>query len=316
MPHRHLDLALLQALEVLLEERSVSRGARRLGLSQPAMSAKLRKLRAIFEDDLLVPSGGRLSLTSRAQTLADPVRRLIGDFAEVLHRGQPFDPASSTRGFTIALTDYCHAVAAASLMAAISVRAPNVQTTMMSLDKRHIGEAMASGAVDLILAGDWATSQSLIAVNLWRDPLVLAQRKGHPRGDQPLDLEAFCGLRHACTRFFQNESRTLVDEELARLGRARRVAAYLPSYDVTVRTLLATDLVAELPVSFAARASADLNCFKLPLAVPAYLAKAVWHQRSQADPGHQWLRHLVAEVSRGIDVALGPADERLRGSAA
>jgi DNA-binding transcriptional LysR family regulator len=298
MDLRSIDLALLASLEMLLAERSVSGAAARLGLSQPAVSAQLKRLRALFDDPILVSAGRGMVLTARAQSIEAPLRRLLGDFTELVRTGAAFDPETSSRHFTIGMTEYAVAISAGRLIGAVRSSAPAITIEVRAIDSRRVQDSLEDGTVDLLIGGDFVINDTLKAVSLYHDPLVFVQRCGHPRGAGPLDAPAMLAADYGAVAIVRSRLGTVVDVALNDHDIGRRVVAKFPSFLPLVDALIRSDLVAILPARVAALFADRLDAFESPLPLPCYSAKAAWHSHNQSDDGHRWLRKLAADVLR------------------
>jgi len=191
MDIRQSDLGLLVGLDALLETQSVTGAAKALNLSQPAMSAQLARLRALFEDPLLVASGRRLVPTSRAEALKEPLRQLLGDLDALIKEGRAFDAATTTTTFRLIGTDYVHGVVAPTLAITMAEAAPTSRLALLPFDPPAVWAAIEADTADAALITGMTFPDAKRRTGLDEDFLVI-QRKGHSRGTGPLSLEAFC----------------------------------------------------------------------------------------------------------------------------
>ncbi|MEZ4241437.1 MAG: LysR family transcriptional regulator [Myxococcota bacterium] len=297
MIEKHLaevDLNLLVVLDVLLEERSVTRAATRLGRTQPAVSRSLGRLRSLLGDPLLVREGGGLVPTPRAAALAAPVRALLQDVVAQVLASDDFDPARAARRFTVATTDYVERVLLPRPLARIAREAPGCQIVLT-----HAPDPLAvAGDVDLLFTPLFAPGRQVRIRPLVDDTFVCVVRSDHPCLAQPagLDLEAYLALPHLLVAPRGNPG-SIVDDELAALGRTRHVAVQVPTFLSAPALVAASDLVWTLPqhLARALAAEARLATVPTPLPVPGFTVHLAWHERWQHDPGHAWLRRLLAE---------------------
>jgi DNA-binding transcriptional LysR family regulator len=303
-----IDLNLLVALDALLEERHVTRAARRLGLSQPAASHALARLRELLRDPLLVRSGATLVPTPRASALVRDVRAILDSIRATL-AGGVFDPATSTRHFALGAADYFELVVLPALVHALAVAAPGIDLVVRPVGG-DAAPALGDGKLDVFFAVDALAG----AAHIRRRPLfdegyVCAVRAGHPVLRRGLDLDRFLQLGHV----FIAPGGTrggVVDDALARRKKVRRVVAMVPSFLAAPAIVASSDLIVTMPVRPAKRlASAfDLRLLEPPIALPRFTVSAYWHDRVQEDPAHVWLREQLVAVSRTIDRrAPGPA---------
>jgi DNA-binding transcriptional LysR family regulator len=285
------DLSLILSLEALLAERNVSRAALRLGLSQPALSAQLARLRDMFGDPLLVATARGMVPTPRAEALQDPLHDLLERLRGLVVEQVPFDPATATTTFRIAASDFIHR--ALMLPATLAAEAPNIRLSLRALDAHRAGQQLETGEIDLLIASERLTPQTARARKLFDEQLVFVQRPGHPRGTAPLTLDAFCSLNHILVSPEGGGFHGVADEVLARLGRTRRVVASLPSFLLVPSMIMNTDLVAMVPECLAMMLGAPLQVFPPPFEMPVFTIYASWHQRRQLDASHVWLRERV-----------------------
>lgn len=297
-----IDLNLLVPLDVLLTERSVTRAARRLGLSPSAMSRTLARLRAATGDPLLVQAGRSLVPTPYAEELAGRVHALARDAQVVLRPTVTrLDLATLDRTFTIRASEGFVELAAASLVAAVAGAAPNVRLRFVPKPVKDAAP-LREGAVDLEIGVIGSTAPELRMQLLFRDRFIGAVRKGHPLlVDGALTAQRYAACRHVVASR-RGVFAGPVDDALAASGLARHVAVVVPGYPDALRIAAASDLVALVPRSCLgsalAQARADLVGFELPVRTPAIVVSALWHPRVDADPAHRWLRETVMSVCR------------------
>jgi DNA-binding transcriptional LysR family regulator len=297
-----IDLNLLASLDVLLEEANVTRAARRLKLSQPALSAQLARLRESFGDPLLLPAetGRGMTLTARAAALREPLRAALRDLDRVVTHAPEFDPAHSTRAFQIALSDNGVAILGVDLVAWIAAHAgPGICVAFRPVDPGRIGAQLECGEVDLLVSINSLIPPAMKARVLLEDRYLMAQRKGHPRGRTPPDLDTYCALRHVLVSLDGGGFHGFMDDYLHRLGRRRQVAVSVPQYHLMPDILEATVYVGVMPSRLVQRFAGRLDAFELPIPTHDISMYASWHPRMQADPAHRWLRERVAAIAEG-----------------
>ena len=292
------DLGLLFALEALLQENNVTRAAVRLGLSQPALSARLNRLRHLFDDPLFVPaSNGRgVVPTQRALDLRDNLSDALGILRGMLQAPTPFDPAVSRRTFVIAMQEQPAAALAPGLTSRVLAEAPAVRVAFI-YPTPDIGERLEDGTVDLLVSPSDQGGSSLIRRALFENDFLTAQRKGHPRGTGPFSLDAFCALGHLIVSTDGAGFSGLVDQTLAGLGRSRRVALSIQSYGLAPLIVARTDCICTLPSRLLRRYADDLDLFEPPIRLPQSQLVALWHARNQEEHGHIWLRERLYQIA-------------------
>lgn len=289
---RNLDLNLLKALDALLDERSVTRAAARLNLTQSAMSGTLTRLRESLDDPLFVRAQRGIVPTARALELAAPVKRVLGDI-EALLQPPLFDPAGATLTLTIAATDYALRAIAVPFLTALKAQAPMMRVALMPVQGEAVQEQLERGAVDLALVTPGTTPPEMHAQRLFDEHYVCAMRAGHPAAQAGvLTLDAFCALDHALVSYEGGEFGGVTDAALARLGRTRRVSLSVTSFLVLPEILRGSDLVAVVPARLVAGME-GLAVLAPPLEIPGFTKVVAWHARTQRSPAHQWVREVL-----------------------
>lgn len=299
MDIRRSDLPLLISLDALLEELNVTRAARRLNISQSALSGQLAKLRDIFNDPLLVPaeSGRGMVATHRAQELksklGDALRQLQG---AVLPSGV-FDPVTAQRTFMIAANDSVFTILGVpALGRMLGFGNPGLRVSFVSSTDQGLKERMERGEIDLFLGDTGKVPDTLKSRFLMSDSFLMAQRKGHPRGNRAATLDEYCALSHVLVSQ-RGEFHSHIDELLSAISRSREVAITVPSYNQVALVLSHSDCVATLPSRLLMRYHAFLDILPAPIEVPPFRLAMAWHARAHADNGNVWLRELFVELA-------------------
>ena len=294
-----IDLNLLVSLHALLEESNVTRAAERLHLTQPAVSTQLARLRLIFGDPLLIPapSGRGMARSARATELIAPLAAALAQLEAVVRRQPSFDPRVDTRRFTIAGSDQAVAVLGFRLMQSWAQRAgPNVQLAFVASEHSSSIERFERGEIDLLIGSERGVPAWAKARKLYDERFVFVQRKGHPRGAAPPDLDAYCSLDHVLVSTSGGSFFGFMDEHLDALGRARRVALSVQHFTVVPELLALSDYVSTLPSRLVTRYRDKLDVFDLPFDARGFAMFAAWHPRSHLDPACVWLREALVGV--------------------
>lgn len=299
---RGVDLNLLVALDALLEERHVSRAALRIGLSQPAMSNALARLRATFGDALLVRSPGGMEPTDRARALAAPVRMALRQAERIFASDAAFDPRACERRFVLRMSDLLGRLFLPAIAAALAREAPRAGLEVVHLSPAQTVEALEGDTCDAAVSMGLAHGAAIRRDPLLDDRMVCVLRHGHPAARRArLGLEEFLALDHLRVSISPVDSR-FVDDVLARLGRQRRVALNLPHWLVVPEVLRATDLAAVMPERLARVLAAPEMGFvlsALPFETTAFEWSLYWHRRREGSAEHAWLRQLLSEAVEG-----------------
>ena len=296
---RNVDLNLLVSLDALLTEGNVTAAARRLGRTQPAVSAQLNRLRAIFGDRLLVPQRRGMAATPRALELAAPLWTLLGGIESFVSERRAFDPATSTLTVRIATSDAVHAMVGVPLVARLQTRAPSLRVALTRLDGRGIEGAFEGGTLDLALLRPESMAPHWHTRRLMEETFVCVLRQGHPAADR-LDLDTFCALDHLMVSPDGGGFTGAVDAALAAVGRRRRVTVSVQDFLAAPRIVERTDLVATLHRRLACGFGPGLVLLTPPLPVPGFAIDMAWHPRTQTDPAQAWLRAQVADVAAAL----------------
>ena len=295
-----LDLNLLVALDALLREASVSRAAMRIGLSQPAASHALQRLRDLIGDPLLVRSGARMELTPRAQGLRSPLAHALDQVRGLFIRDD-FDAARSERHFRLMMPDLAVELLMPPLMAKVTKLAPNVTIDVVPWRGPAIFSAEFARTIDLVISiGD--AFKGFHRQRLYTDSDALAVRRGHPVGAKLKKREAFLDARHVAV-VIRGQSEDLIDSWLRAKRIERRIALVVPGYIEALHVTARTDLVAFVPRRLIGALSKQLSLTTLtPPFDPGIDEQHLFYPtRAQMDPGSIWLRNLMLGIGREME---------------
>lgn len=296
IPLHDLDLNLIRVLERLLARGSVSAAADDLGLSQPATSRALQRLRVAIGDPLLVRVGRGMVPTDRARELAGPVEEALNAVGRVFAPAASFDPATATGELVLGLGDEVEAAFGDTLARALWAEVPGIALRLRSLGEHSVDEGRR-GLIDLAITpdlgplppgSDRVDLSEFVQRPLYTRRFVVAAAAGR---FQDLDLERYLACSHAIVSFHAG-ARGFVDELLAALGHRRRVAASVTSFRSAARLVSGTDLLAVVPEEVV-RTTPGLDAFAPPFAVPELPMLLIWHPRRTTDARHRYLRERV-----------------------
>ncbi|MFM2120792.1 MAG: hypothetical protein RL722_2260 [Pseudomonadota bacterium] len=311
-----LDLNLLRLFVHLHELRRVSRVAERLGLSQPAVSNALARLRTALGDPLFIPTPGGMQPTPRAQALAGPIQQALAQLQQALARPADFDPARSSRVVTLGMTDIGEIFFLPTLMQALAERAPGMSlrtvrpqgpgataatTSAAGADPAttDLKAALTRGEVDLAIGLHPQLESGFHRRPLFPQRYVCLLRQGHALAGRgaAFSLADFSAADHLVV-VAPGTGHGRVDELLNRAGISRRVRLTVPHFVAVGHILARTDLIATVPERLAERLAPVHGLIALPhpVSLPAADIALYWHARNQGDAGHQWLRQLVGEL--------------------
>lgn len=290
---KNLDFNLLKALEALLDECNVTRAASRLGVTQPAMSGMLTRLRQNFGDPLFVRGQRGIVPTQRAQELTIPLKRILSEIA-TLHEPTTFEPAHARLTFTIAATDYALRAIALPFLSALKRQAPHIKVALVAVDDQKVQQQLERGDIDLALVTPDSTPPDLHARNLFEEHYVCVLRADHPaiQGRKRLTVNQFCQLDHALVSYTGGGFHGVTDEALAKLGKQRTVTLSVKSFLILPDILRASDMVAILPSRLVAGLP-GLTVFSPPVDVRGFIKVAAWHERTHHNPAQRWLRDML-----------------------
>ncbi|ESA36368.1 family transcriptional regulator [Leptolyngbya sp. Heron Island J] len=295
------DLSLLIALDALLQESSVTRAARRVGLSTPAMSHALARMRDRLGDPLLVRAGQGMVLTTRAQILKPRVHSLVAQAEQLFTLGDTFSPETVDREFVINVTDYVHFVMGSALDRMVRQQAPQLRLRFVPATDED-AEALRQGSTDLAIGVYDELPPEIMTQILITDRPVCVLRKGHALAGQRMTLKRFVGLDHVQVAP-RGRPGGRMDDLLHARGLERRVLRAVPSFQAAAALVADSDYVLTLSrrVAIILAASLELVIVEPPLKLEPYAVNLIWHPRVDADPAHRWLRELwvaaAAEVT-------------------
>jgi len=301
MRFRGLDLNLLHALHVLLDERSVSRAAARLHLSQPAASAALARLREFFGDELLILHGKRMIATSYAETLAPEVKRALGQVETIISMSSDFEPQRSERLFKLIASDYIAAVLIAPAIREFEKIAPNVQLDIR-LPTEQVGQDFERGDIDLVLAPDEFMLPNHPAELLFEERLVAVGWDRNPLMAAPLSTEDFASSAHVAVALGPNRQPDYAERQLQTYTDGRRIEVFAPSFSVVPWLLIGTQRVTVMHERLArvVAKSLPLKIQPLPVEIPPMREMIQHHSARSHDTAVAWLRGCLSDMAREL----------------
>lgn len=291
-------MGLLVSLDVLLEEANVTRAARRLAISQPALSAQLARLRQVLDDPLLVPAerGRGMRLTPRAAQLKSPLHELLTRLEDLVEAPYAFDPSTAKRDFTIALNDNAAMTIGLDLIECIRKQSyAGIRLAMLQIPRDEVLDLAARGRIDLVIGTRAFMPPGLRTHDLVDDRFQVAQRKRHPRGTAAMTLEQYCAYEHVLVST-NGSYHSGIDDFLAELGHYRHTTVSVQYYTAVPPILERTNCLATLPERFLHRFDHMIDRFDLPFAFDPFQLQVGWHPRFDEDLGHQWLREQLIAV--------------------
>ena len=292
---RKVDLNLLVALKVLLEERNVSRAAERLALTQPTVSGMLARLRDLFDDELFVRTQHGMVPTPRAESLAPALEQLLADAGNLV-APEVFDPQHAQLDFRISVNDYMQSTVVVPFVRRLRQEAPMVRLAVRNLEVANLGPMLARGEIDLAITIPDFVDPSLRTMHLYREEYVCAVRESHPIRSSKVSMNRFLSFDHVMVSPSDGRFRGPADDALALRNVKRRVALSVSSFLVLLEMLQTDDLIALVPKRLLSGREHALRLIQPPVKVQGFDVIAAWHSRSQHDQAHQWLRDSLADV--------------------
>ncbi len=292
-----INLNLLPALDAVLQEAHVTRAAARIGVTQSAMSYTLRQLRDLFDDPLLVRGPNGMVLTARGEELAPRVRAALAEVERALEPGR-FDPATSSRGFSIATADSTFFTVVLPLQSRLAAQAPGVRLRLSLLGLRPYEERLESGEIDIALGMGFGDHPRVHRAILYEEHYACVARTEHPSVRGSITVEQFAAADHIIVTRKTSRESTSLDERLAERGMERRIALQVPSFPLGLAAARSTDLVLSGPARFLRTepAAMGLQVMDHPLVEGTFGVSMMWHARGDRDPANRWLREQVEAV--------------------
>jgi DNA-binding transcriptional LysR family regulator len=306
----NIDLNLIVAFDALAHERNVTAAARRIGVTQSAMSHALRRLRELFGDPLLVRGRSGMVLTPRAEQLAVPVRSGLVTLGRALSGPGRFEPATARRAFRIATPDLYDVLVVPVLLERVRAQAPGIDLSVVPNDRRRLLDRLETGEVDAAVLPRFEPPEhaqepnaaGLVRRLLFRDQHACLIRADHPalsslRKRKALSLESYAALSHLVVSAGDGPG---IDRILEQSGLKRRVALRIAAFYTALELVRRSDLILTAPTALARFAPKDgsVISFPPPFSLPGHSLNLTWHERFTQDPGHAWFREIVVEASR------------------
>lgn len=302
MRFRGLDLNLLLALDNLLALRNVSAAARRLHVSQPAMSGSLARLREHFEDALLVAVGKRMELTALGESLMPAVRDVLDKVESTVTMRPTFDPAVAKRRFSLAASEYTVSTLLVEVLRRVKKQSSAITVDLLPADAGQMNERLNSRDLDFAFSVGHFIDPSHPHFVVIEDTFHCVAWKGNRRLGKSLPLEKYLVLGHAATRYGFDRRPGFEEYALQQLGIERHVEVTCTTPMLLGPLVVGTDRIATLPTRLALHqcATLPLKMFTPPIALPPLRISMHWHRSRELDSASIWLRGLIAETAREL----------------
>lgn len=284
---------------MLVEERSVTRAATRLGITQPAVSAALARLRDAFDDPLFIRTQRGMTPTLRGEELARAAVLVLRDFEE-LFETKSFDPPTAQANLIVGANDYGQFSIVAPLLEIVRKSAPGIRISVRPLGN-DIGGELERQEIDVAITLLSKSPQNAIATRLFSEEFVGAVDKANDTVGPRVSLDEFCGLEHVRVSAANTRLVDPVDEQLKAKGRHRNIVLTIPNFFMIPKLLRGSDLFSVVPLRLIRYFDWTMKPIELPLHLPGFTMNLIWHQRTADSPRHVWLREQLIAISHSIE---------------
>jgi DNA-binding transcriptional LysR family regulator len=293
-----IDLNLLIVFDAMLQDRSVTVAANRIGISQPAMSNAIARLRRTFNDRLFVRTARGMEPTPYAEQLAVPVRGACELVAKALTLDAGFDASTSTRSFTFYMTDIGEVVYLPPLLGRLATSAPGITIKVVRIPERNLQEAMASGDVDLAVGLFPALKAGFFQQRLYKDTFVCVARASHPIFRKAITRKQYLEASHAIVESAGTGHQAAIERIIAAQHLKLKASLRVPHFLSLPLIVAKTDHLITIPrrMAMAFQGFDGIRVFDPPLKFPSIDIKQHWHERFHHDPASRWMRTLIAEI--------------------
>jgi len=297
MDFHRFDLNLLVTLDALLTEKNVTRAGLRMHLSQSAMSGALARLRDFFQDELLVPMGRNMVLTPLAEDLVQPVRDVLLQVQATIATKPHFEPSTSTRHFSLAVSDYVTSVLMVDFLRDVRCQAPSITFELRPVGKRA-AEDLESGDLDLLIAPEPYVSAVHPKEVLFEDThTCIAWNKNRKIGST-ISVDQYLALGHVIVHVGELGSANYDERMLRSLNHKRNVEIVTPSFDLAPQLVIRTDRIATVTTRLACKYEKllPIKLLRVPIDIPPMVEAMQWHRAHDQDPAHVWLRSQLKQT--------------------
>lgn len=296
---RNIDLNLLTVFDAIMAEGNMTRAAETIGMTQPAISLAVSRLRDLVGDPLFERTGRGVKPTPRALTMAAPVRRALETLSNAVESGGEFDYRTSDRTFKLVLNDYGELLYLPGLMKWLGDHDASITIQTFPVSGLDVIRDLRFGNIDLLFWLEPMEDSEVSVARLTTEGQMCLLREGHPLADKQLTLEDYVALDHLAIRMPLSSGQSVVAQRIRARGAERHIAAEVHTCHEMPSILAATNLVATLPTRMAEAMASHypLKVKEAPLAemtLPIYM---MWHRSMDEDPGHKWLRERIIEIA-------------------
>ena len=295
-----VDLNLFIVFDAIYTEANLTRAGQIVGITQPAVSNALARLRETFNDPLFVRTAQGMVPTPMAQNIIGPVRNALQLLRVSVQESRTFNPLQANKTFRISMTDLTEAVVLPPLFQRLRRLAPNVKIESMLAKRRETTKELAAGRLDFAMDAPLNTDPQVRHVKLLEDRYVCAMRRGHPLAKDKLSVEEYLSLSHIHISS-RRSGLGMVDLALGKMGQQRKIALRSQHYMMATQVIQQTDMAVTVPERFARRH--DLYQVPLPVDIPPLETHIYWHARTDQDPANRWMREQMIEIAQQVTAA-------------
>ena len=292
-----VDLNLFIVFDAIYTEANLTRAGQIVGITQPAVSNALARLRETFNDPLFVRTAQGMVPTPMAQNIIGPVRNALQLLRVSVQESRTFNPLQANKTFRISMTDLTEAVVLPPLFQRLRRLAPNVKIESMLAKRRETTKELAAGRLDFAMDAPLNTDPQVRHVKLLEDRYVCAMRRGHPLAKDKLSVEEYLSLSHNHISS-RRSGLGMVDLALGKMGQQRKIALRSQHYMMATQVIQQTDMAVTVPERFARRH--DLHQIPLPVDIPPLETHIYWHESTDQDPANRWMREQMIEIAQQV----------------
>jgi len=294
----HIDLNLFTVFDVIYTERNLTKAGTVLGITQPAVSNALSRLRDSFDDQLFVRTSEGMTPTPVAENIVDPIRRALHLMRVCVQESQVFKPAEATKDFRISITDIFGAIVLPELFQVIEREAPKISITTKAIKRRSLTNELASGAIDFAVDVPLVSEEQVRHASIYAENFSCLVRKGHPALKSGLNLETYLNQRHILVSN-RTKGPAFEDVALAKLGHSRTIGFRTQHYLMAPQIITQSDMLLTVSSRFAQTCvefDERLECLPVPFPIPEMSIHIYWHASMDEDPANRWLRELIIKL--------------------
>lgn len=295
-----VDLNLFIVFDAIYTEANLTRAGQIVGITQPAVSNALARLRETFNDPLFVRTAQGMVPTPMAQNIIGPVRNALQLLRVSVQESRTFNPLQANKTFRISMTDLTEAVVLPPLFQRLRRLAPNVKIESMLAKRRETTKELAAGRLDFAMDAPLNTDPQVRHVKLLEDRYVCAMRRAHPLAKDKLSVEEYLSLSHIHISS-RRSGLGMVDLALGKMGQQRKIALRSQHYMMATQVIQQTDMAVTVPERFARRH--DLHQIPLPVDIPPLETHIYWHESTDQDPANRWMREQMIEIAQQVTAA-------------